>query len=89
MWVRIAVGFAVALVFRVTFALRDSVSHGDMGFQIALAIAGVLGVAMVAPGFFTRNNRDPNDWGDEIKEIGNRSKGEPGCEPEKVAGKNP
>jgi hypothetical protein len=74
----------VALVFGISLALRDPVSHGDWGFKIALAIAGVVGIAMVAPGLFTGNNRDPNDWGDEIKSIENQSKSDPSGESEKV-----
>ena len=85
LWVRIGVAIAVALVFGISLGLRDSVSHDGWGLKIALAIAGIVGIAMVAPGLFTGKNRDPNDWSDEIKRIENQSKGEPSGESEKVA----
>jgi len=56
----------------------------DWGFKIALAVAGVVGMAMVAPGLFTGNNRDASDWGDEIKSIENQSKGKPSDDSEKL-----
>ena len=83
LWVRITVAIAVALVFGISLALRDSASQGDWGFKIALAVAGVVGMAMVAPGLFT-GNRDASDWGDEIKSIENQSKGKPSDDSEKL-----
>jgi high-affinity Fe2+/Pb2+ permease len=76
MWVRVAVGIAIALFLGMTFALRDSVSNGDLGFKIAMAVAGVVGIAMVAPGIFTGRNRDPTDWSEEIKSMHEDSKAE-------------
>ena len=73
LWVRVVVGIAVALAFGTGFALRDSVSHGDLAFKIAMAITGVVAIGMVAPGLFTGSNRDPTEWGDKIKELENSS----------------
>ena len=63
--------------------IRQRFRRVDWGFKIALAVAGVVGMAMVAPGLFT-GNRDASDWGDEIKSIENQSKGKPSDDSEKL-----
>lgn len=86
LWFRVLVGVAVALAFGVAIAMRDSVSHGDVGLKIAMAITGVVAIALVAPGMFTGINRDPNDWGDEIKALEARSKDKPTGESKPASG---
>ena len=66
--VLVAVGVAAAVAMRMV-----SKGASDVGYIIAFSLASVVGMALVAPKFFTGKSQEPADFSEEIEKLHSES----------------